>query len=83
MDKKKEVWNKHFDKNSVSRSPSVRLNMTLEGDPALWLLEWKNRGLVTSCHDAVNQAFRVFHQKIVEQDLKAAQLKTLKKEVVC
>mgnify|MGYP006910668156 CR=1 FL=1 len=57
---------------------SVRVNITLTGDAARWLREWRRRGLVTSCRDAVVQAFHVMHDKIVEQDLKEARLKTLR-----
>jgi len=49
----------------------------LKGEPAEWLKKWKERGLVTSCRDAVVQSFRVFEERIVENDLKEAQLKTL------
>jgi hypothetical protein len=48
--------------------------MTVEGEPALWLNEWKNRGLITSYTDAVIQALRVLRDKVTEQDLKSAQL---------
>ncbi len=45
--------------------------------PAKWLLEWKKRGLISNCRDAIIQAFKVYHEKILDQDLRAAQLKTL------
>jgi len=53
--------------------------MTLEGEPALWLNEWKRRGLVTSYTDAVIQALRVLNEKLIEQDLKSAQLGNIKR----
>lgn len=65
---------------TIERRNLIRLNLSLNGDPASWLIEWKNRGLVTSCKDAVIQAFTVLHQLIAEQDLKDARLKTLRKE---
>ena len=52
--------------------------MTLTGEPAEWLNEWKERGLVTSYTDAVVQALRVFNEKITEQDLKAVQLNNMR-----
>ena len=52
--------------------------MVVEGEPAEWLNEWKERGLVTSYTDAVNQALRTFNEKNTEQDLKLIQLKNMK-----
>ncbi len=56
----------------------IRLNMNVEGEPAEWLQEWKNRGLVTSYTDAVIQALRAFQVRITEEDLKIAQLRNLR-----
>ena len=44
------------------------------GEPAVWLKEWKRRGLVTSYTDAIIQALRTFNERLTEQDLKSAQL---------
>lgn len=52
----------------------IRINMTLEGEPAVWIGEWKRRGLITSYTDGVIQALRALHEKVTEQDLKSAQL---------
>jgi len=52
----------------------IRINMTVEGEPAKWLGEWKRRGLITSYTDAVIQALRAMKEKVTEQDLKSAQL---------
>ncbi len=52
--------------------------MVVEGEPAEWLKEWKQRGLVTSYTDAVIQALRVYNEKITEQDLKLVQLRNIK-----
>jgi hypothetical protein len=52
----------------------IRINTVVMGEPAVWLNEWKRRGLVTSYTDAIIQALRVFNEKLTEQDLKAAQL---------
>lgn len=55
-------------------SQKIRINTVIVGEPAIWLNEWKRRGLVTSYTDAIIQALRVFHEKLTEQDLKSAQL---------
>ncbi len=59
---------------------SVRqVNLTLKGEPVLWLDEWLNRGLCQDVADAILSAFRVFHERTIEQDLREQQLKTLKR----
>ena len=55
-------------KNETS---SVRINVTLTGEPASWLRSWKERGLVKSNADAIRQAFRAFNEQIIEFDVKA------------
>ena len=40
--------------------------MTIEGEPAAWLNEWKKMGLITSYTDAVIQALRALHEKVTE-----------------
>jgi len=62
---------------SIDDKPKVRINMTLTGEPAVWLNEWKVRWLVTSYTDAVVQSLRTFNEKIIEQDLKTVQLKNM------
>jgi len=57
----------------------VRINTVITGEPALWLIEWKRRGLVTSNSDAVIQAFRALHEKITELDLKMVQLRNYRR----
>jgi len=56
----------------------IRINTRIEGEPAEWLEEWKQRGLITSYTDAVVQSLRAFHEKVTEQDLKAVQLQNIK-----
>jgi len=58
----------------ASSRKRIRVNMTMEGEQAEWLEEWKRRGLVTSYTDTVIQALRLFNDKIIEQDLRNAQL---------
>ena len=56
----------------------LRVNVTLRGsDIPRWYREWRRRGLVKSCSDAIVQAFARYHEHLLEQDLKAAQLKNL------
>lgn len=52
----------------------IRINMKVEGEPAEWLEEWKRRGLVTSYTDAIIQALRELHEKIIDQDIKCTQI---------
>jgi len=47
-------------------------------EPTKWLLGWKRRGLVTSYTDAIIQALRVMHEKIIEQDLKLIQPRNMR-----
>ena len=49
-------------------NPSIRINTVIRGDPALWLLEWKRRGIVRSNSDAIRQAFRAFREKLANED---------------
>ena len=51
-----------------STVPRVRINCIIEGEPATWLLEWKEIGLVNSNNDAVRQSFICFQEKIIKRD---------------
>ena len=53
---------------------TIRIKTIVNGEPAVWLSEWKRRGLVTSYTDAIIQALRAFNERITEQDLKSTQL---------
>ena len=48
---------------------TVRINITLKGEPAKWLKIWKRRGLVNSNREAVSQAFRAYYDLIRKSDL--------------
>jgi len=62
-------------KKAIENSDAkIRINTVVIGEPAKWLNEWKRRGLVTSYTDAIIQALRTFNEKVIEQDLKSAQL---------
>ena len=39
---------------------------------------WSRRGLITSYTDAIIQALRAMHEKILEQDLKLIQLRNMR-----
>jgi len=68
---------KHSVELGTTRRSQVRINITLEGQPAEWFYEWKRRGLVVSAEDAVLMAFQAFESKVNEQDLKRSQARTL------
>jgi len=55
----------------------VRINTIIEGEPAKWLGEWKQRGLIISYTDGIIQALKLYNEKQTEQDLKKAQIATL------
>jgi len=74
---------KKTQQSSVRKGIRINITLKLGSEPVNWLLEWKKRGLVTSNRDAVVQAFRSFREKILEQDLRAAQLISLKRGVGC
>jgi len=56
----------------------VRVNTVIVGEPAEWLKEWKQRGIISSYADAVIQALRSFHREITENELKSIQIRNLK-----
>jgi len=56
---------------------AIRINTTIYGEPAKMLLELKRKNIFTSNTDAVIQSIRVFYNKVVEEELKRAQLRTL------
>jgi triphosphoribosyl-dephospho-CoA synthetase len=56
--------------NAKKLEAKVRINTTIQGDPARELLELKKRGIFTSNRDAVVQSIRLFYERVVERDLK-------------
>lgn len=56
----------------------IRINTIINGEPAKWLSEWKQRGLITSYTDGIVQALKIYNEKQLEQDLKSAQLANLR-----
>jgi hypothetical protein len=63
----------------TNQKDRTRINTIITGEPALWLMEWKQRGLILSNSDAVVQAYRVLQEKITEQDLKSVQLGNMRR----
>ena len=61
-----------------NKNHTVRINTIIKGEPANWLKNWKERGIITNYTDAVLQALRTFHEKITENELKSVQLQRLK-----
>ncbi len=58
----------------------LRVNLSLREEPVEWFQRWKARGIVDSVKDAVLMAFQALNEKITEQDLKRAQLRTLTRD---
>jgi Arc/MetJ-type ribon-helix-helix transcriptional regulator len=62
-------------------TPKVRLSLTLRGDTARIMQELRRRGIVRSYADCVNQAVRLFYEKILEQDIRYARLKAFQSDL--
>lgn len=65
-------------KNEMKRT--VAINLKLSGDPANWLTQWKQRGLVTSYTDACLQGLVILRDRFNEQDLKASKVEQVEGE---
>jgi len=61
-------------KNS-GESRKLWVNFPVTGEPLDIYLELKGRGIVHSTRDAFVQGLRCLHAKVVEMDLRVAQLK--------
>ena len=59
---------------TLEKPERVYLKCVLRGDPALIVLELKERGIVGSVREAVVQGLFVFYEKILERDLRRAQV---------
>jgi len=57
----------------------MEVKCTLKEEPAHIVQELKERGVVASVREAVVHGLIAFHEKIVERDLKIAQLKASKR----
>lgn len=64
--------------NNGQGVPVKQLNLTLKGEPVLWLEEWLKRGLCQDVAEAVSLAFKILHEHTVKQDIQEQQLKTLR-----
>jgi len=65
-------------KKQVKSNEKVRINTTISGEAASILLDLRRRGLVTSARDAIIQALLALYDKVLERDLRAAQLRTMR-----
>jgi hypothetical protein len=69
------------DKSSSEQSHDYKVSVRciISGEPAKIFLELKRRGIVRSTRDAVVQGLMSLHERIVQRDLKIAQLKASQK----
>jgi hypothetical protein len=61
-------------KSNYGERRKLWVNFELSGEPRDMYLEFKKRGLVHSTRDAFTQGLRCLQEKIMEIDLKKAQL---------
>jgi hypothetical protein len=61
-------------KSNYGERRKVWVNFVLSGEPYDLYLEFKKRGLVHSTRDVFTQGLRCLQEKIMEMDLKKAQL---------
>lgn len=62
----------------LSKEPTekkITIKCDILGEPAEIFIELKHRGLVRSARDAFVQGIMCLHEKVLERDLKLAQLK--------
>jgi hypothetical protein len=57
---------------------SVRINCSVTGEAAEALRDLKRRGICKSNREAIVQALLALHERILERDLRYAQLRTLR-----
>ena len=60
-----------------SSQDSVRINVILRGEPAKWLRDLRNRGIINSWHQGIIRALETLHREWVDQEIRTAQLKNL------
>jgi hypothetical protein len=61
-------------KSNYGERQKLWVNFELSGEPMKIYLEFKKRGLVHSTRDVFTQGLRCLQEKIMEMDLKKAQL---------
>jgi len=66
-----------MERDHVRRTQEIRVNMTVKGEPADWILEWQERGLVRSVTDAVRQALILLRERFQIIDEQAIRLRTI------
>jgi len=62
----------------LEKPRKVWVNFVISGEPAEVFLELKNRGFVHSARDAFTQGIMCLQEKIMERELKKAQLEATK-----
>ena len=78
--KKANSMKRHDTEPSTKPKPfKLEVKCTLKEDPARIVMELKERGVVASIREAVVHGLIAFHEKIVDRDLKIAQLKASKR----
>jgi len=60
---------------SPSKPPRIWVKFPITGEMAEIYLQLKERGIVHSTRDAFTQGLRCLHERVMEIDLKRAQLK--------
>ncbi|MGB9756182.1 MAG: hypothetical protein ACPLVJ_00150 [Candidatus Bathyarchaeales archaeon] len=58
----------------------IRLNMILRAETAKMLAELRSRGLISSYSEGIRRSVQLFYERILEQDLRSARLKILRRE---
>ncbi|MEM3646330.1 MAG: hypothetical protein QXM87_08305 [Candidatus Bathyarchaeia archaeon] len=71
----------------VRRRPSgdeddlkVRFNVTISGEPARWVREWKRRRIFATNRDLLLRALMALRKEMLEMDLKSAELEKSRRE---
>jgi Arc/MetJ-type ribon-helix-helix transcriptional regulator len=64
-------------RDRVQKIQKIRVNMTVTGEPADWVQEWQERGLVRSVSDAVRQGLVVLRERFQSLDEQAIRLRTI------
>lgn len=65
--------------SSENKPLKVEVRCTLKEDPARIILELKERGVVATVREAVVHGLLALHERILDRDLKEAQVKASKR----
>jgi len=64
----------------MRQTRKTRVNMSIEGEPSGWVVEWQERGLVKSVSDAVRQGLVALHERFQLMDERTSRLRSLSEE---